>query len=405
MYTPSENILKKYADVLVKFALWGGSGVKKGENICLMIPESAKLMLDPLIISTLERGANPIVHYLPESFDRWEGVNRAFYENASIEQLKNMPKNYLLNRIKDSDHYLMMISHDDPKGLDGVDPKKIMARQEAIGFYKKARDEKENRNQFSWTMGLFGTEAMASEANMQLEEYWEQIITACYLQEDDPIARWKDTYKMITEIKNKLSALKIEYVHVTGKNIDLDVKVGKDRQWLGGGGRNIPSYEIFVSPDWRGTNGTIKFNQPLYLFGNLVSDIELKFKDGIVVESTATQGAELLKDMIAVENANKIGEFSLTDSRHSQITKFMAETLYDENVGGKFGNTHIALGSTYKDSFTGNIPDSTAQDWKERGFNESAIHTDIMSTEDRTVEATLSNGRKVIIYENGQFTV
>jgi aminopeptidase len=160
-----------------------------------------------------------------------------------------------------------------------------------------------------------------------------------------------------------------------------------------------------VSPDWRGTNGYISFNQPLYRFGSLITDIRLEFKDGIVVNATASQNENLLREMIAVEGANKIGEFSLTDSRLSKVTRFMAETLFDENVGGKYGNTHIALGSAYKDSYAGDIKSAPATLWEELGFNDSAIHTDIMSTTDRTVEATLKDGSKKIIYQDGKFTI
>jgi aminopeptidase len=83
----------------------------------------------------------------------------------------------------------------------------------------------------------------------------------------------------------------------------------------------------------------------------------------------------------------------------------MAESLYDENFGGSFGNTHIALGSAYKDTYTGKINKLTDQDWENLGFNNSAVHTDIISTEDRTVTATLKNGQKIIVYKSGQFQI
>ena len=67
---------------------------------------------------------------------------------------------------------------------------------------------------------------------------------------------------------------------------------------------------------------------------------------------SATENEALLKEVISIPNANKVGEFSLTDSRLSHITKLMGETLYDENVGGEFGNTHIALGSAYTECRT-----------------------------------------------------
>ena len=98
-----------------------------------------------------------------------------------------------------------------------------------------------------------------------------------------------------------------------------------------------------------------------------------------------------LKEMIAQENADKVGEFSLTDKRHSRITKFMATTLFDENIGGEFGNTHIALGNAYKDTFTGDISKVSDEEWNEMGYNSCPkVHTDIVSTTNRTVTAILA---------------
>ena len=405
MYLPSSDILKKYSDVLVKFALWSGKGVRKGETICLQIPESSRPILEPLVASTLEAGANPLIMLLPEGMDRWESVPRVFYEKGSLDQIRYMPTEYLISRVNVSDHFVCMLSSSKPKELEGIDSHLIMERQKAVGFYKNARFTKEEAGKLTWVLALFGTEPMALEANMTLEAYWQQIITACYLDEADPVAKWRETFAMIEEYKKKLTALQIESLHVTGEDIDLTVKVGAHRQWLGGSGRNIPSYEIYVSPDWRGTNGVISFNQPLYRFGAIIRDIILEFKDGIVVKATASENEQLLKDMIAVKDADKIGEYSLTDARFSKITHSMAETLYDENIGGKYGNTHIALGSSYKDSYTGSIPSVPETEWTAMGFNDSAIHTDIMSTTDRTVEATLKDGSKKIIYQNGQFTL
>src|SRR3990172_7231772 len=183
--------------------------------------------------------------------------------------------------------------------------------------------------------------------------------------------------------------MKIKTLHVKGENIDLKVGIGENRKWLGGSGRNIPSFELYISPDWRKTEGRVKFNQPLYRYGNLIKDIELEFKDGKIVSSKASENEHVLKEMIATENADKIGEFSLTDARMSRITKFMAETLFDENMGGEHGNTHIALGMAYKDSYPGDQAKVTKEQWTEMGYNDSSVHTDIINTEKKTVTATL----------------
>lgn len=397
MYKPNDQILKKYADVLIKYALWSGEGVKKGEVVFLQIPESAKAMLIPLQQAVLEAGAHPLIHYIPE------GISRAFLEHASPSQLTWQPTDYLLERVKTADHFVSMISTDNKFELKGVDSTKIMNSQNSLKFYMDARHQKENAGKLTWTLALFGTEAMAKEANLSLKHYWDEIIKACFLDLEDPISQWKEVATQIYETQTKLNSLPIEWLHVEGADIDLHVQIGKQRKWLGGSGRNIPSFELFITPDWRGTHGYISFNQPLYRYGNLITDIKLEFKNGMVTKASARQNEQLLLDMIKTPDADKLGEFSLTDKRLSRITHFMAETLFDENIGGEFGNMHVALGMGYKDSFTGNPAKVTEKQWKDMGFNDSAVHTDIITTEDRTVTATLENGTKKVIYKNGQF--
>ena len=185
--------------------------------------------------------------------------------------------------------------------------------------------------------------------------------------------------------------------------MDLWVTIGERRRWLGGRGRNIPSFELFTSPDWRGTEGWIRFNQPLYRYGNLVKGIRLEFADGRVSDACADQNERILTEMIATEGADRVGEFSLTDRRFSRISRFMAHTLYDENVGGPFGNTHIALGRSYQDAYAGDPADVAGQDWERLGFNDSSVHTDIVSTSDRVVTATLRDGGERVIYSDGEF--
>lgn len=399
MYKPSDEILKKYADVLIKFALRDGKGVQKGDVVMLQVPESAKPMLIPLQTAVLETGAYPMIHYIPE------GVSRSYFEQASEDQILWQPKEYLLERVKTVTHFVSLISTDDKFELKGIDSQKIMAANKSVKFYMDARHEKENAGKLTWTLALYGTQAMANEAKLSVEEYWKEIIQACFLDMPDPIAQWKEVFASIEQTQNWLNAMEIESLHIEGQDIDLQVKLGKNRKWLGGSGRNIPSFEAFITPDWRGTNGRISFNQPLYRYGNLITGIELEFKDGLVVSAKADTNEKLLTDMIAVEGANKIGEYSLTDKRLSRISHFMAETLFDENMGGPYGNTHLALGMGYKDSYVGDPSTLTEEQWEEMGFNDSAVHTDIISTTDRTVTARLPSGEKKIIYRDGMFTL
>ncbi|EKD66351.1 MAG: Thermophilic metalloprotease (M29) superfamily [uncultured bacterium (gcode 4)] len=399
MYIPNQEILKKYADVLIKFALWWGEWIKKWDVVYLQVPESAKHLLVELQKSVLEAGGNYIVNYLPE----W--TQRNFFEMADEDQLNFWPKNYMMELINTCDHFVRIESSWDKFELAGIDSKKLISRQKILKPYMDARNKKENDWKLTWTIGLYGTEAMVQDAWLTIEEYWEEIIKSCFLDEIDPIAKWKEVFSEIEAIRQKLNKLKIQKVKVTGTDVDLEVLIWEKRQWLGGSGRNIPSFEIFTSPDWRGTNGWIKFNQPLYRYGNKIEWIELEFKDWIIIKSKASSWENLLKEMLAAEWADKIWEFSLTDRRFSRITKFMWETLYDENVGWEFWNTHIAVGASYHEAFDWNMATQTPEDWENLGFNESAIHTDIMSTTNRTVEATLENWEKLIIYKDWEFRI
>ena len=150
----------------------------------------------------------------------------------------------------------------------------------------------------------------------------------------------------------------------------------------------------------------MSFNETLYHYGAPFKDITLRFENGNVTEASASTNQAVLEEMLATDRgARRLGEFSLTDGRHSRITRFMADTLYDENRGGEHGNFHVALGNAYKDSYTGDPSTLKAADWRRLGFNESAVHTDIVSTSRRQVTAHLSNGRTKLIYADGRFRV
>jgi aminopeptidase len=408
-YTPSKKVLENYAKVLVNFALGGGArvgggGIKKGDVVSVWAKEATKPLFEAVCKEIWKSGGHVISQYLPDNWER-RGSSKEFYDIASKEQLEFFPEKFYRGLIDQIDHQLAILGEADPTFMKGIDPKKIMSYGKTLRPYMEWRNEKENKGKFTWTLGLYGTPAMAKEAKMSEKEYWNQIIKACFLDKKDPIAEWKKVAQKIEEYRSKLNALKIDKVHVEGVDADLWIKIGEKRAWNGGTGRNIPSFEIFTSPDWRGTNGWIRFNQPLYRYGSLIEGIELAFKDGKVVKSKAKKNENVLKAMIATEGADKIGEYSLTDKRFSRITKFMAETLYDENVGGPHGNTHLALGNSYHDCYAGDPGKVSKEEWERLGYNSSSVHTDIISTAPRTVTAYLKNGETKVIYKNGQFTI
>lgn len=405
-YTPPQHFLDNYARVLIRFALNSGKGIKKGDVVYLVGSEATK----PLFLATRREiwkaGGHVIGNFLPANSDRYQS-DRDFFECAAPHQLDWTPHHYFSGLIAEMDHQVFILGDENPHALEGIDPKKIMRRGVATKPFMEMRTEKENRRKLTWTLCLYGTPAMAAEAGLSEQAYWKEIINACYLNEDDPVRAWKDAFKLIEQTRKKLNAItpKIDRLHVQADSIDLWITPGERRQWLGGSGRNIPSFELFLSPDRRGTEGHIAFDMPLYRYGNLIEGIELWFEDGRVVKSKATKNERVLKEMIATEGADRVGEFSLTDKRVSRIGKFMAETLYDENFGGRYGNTHIALGKSYHDSLDGDPSMLSKHEWEKLGFNDSSVHTDIISTSRRTVTASMKDGSERVIYKDGEFTL
>ena len=266
-------------------------------------------------------------------------------------------------------------------------------------------NKKEAAGKYTWTIAMYPTQAMADEAGLSLGDCWAQITKACFLDEDSPVQTWKNVFENINSIQSKLNNLHIDRLHLEAQDTDLWLKIGSDRLWLGGSGRNIPSFEIFTSPDYHFTEGHIYFDMPLYRYGHVIQDISLTFSKGVVTQAHASKGEPLLLEMLAVKGANKIGEFSLTDKRFSHIDHYMAETLYDENYGGKFGNTHLALGMSFQECYIHSNPPPARSSLTRLGFNHSSVHTDIIATTDRRVTAVMLDGHSQLIYEHGQFLI
>ncbi|GIW58792.1 MAG: aminopeptidase [Candidatus Dojkabacteria bacterium] len=398
MYTPQKDILEKYAKILINFALNDGNGIKPGDVVYLVVPYFSKPLALEIYRAILKSNGHVIMKFTDEDFEK------LFYQDANESQLNFFPRDFTKSLTDTIDHYVRLIGEEDPHYLEDVDPAKIMKKAQSNKPFRDWINKKEDEGKFTWTLGLYPTEGQAKEAGLSLKESWDQVIKACFLDYDDPISEWKSVMNKIEEAKNILNQMPINKLHIESEGTDLWITLGEKRAWNGGSGRNIPSFEIFTSPDWRGTEGTISFDQPLYRYGNLIEGIKLEFKNGRVSKASATKNEKVLLEMIKQKNADKVGEFSMTDKRFSRIDRFMAETLYDENFGGDYGNTHIALGMSYHDCYSGDKTKTSDEEWEELGYNDSVIHTDIISTKDRKITAYFKDGDKKVIFEDGVYT-
>ena len=400
MYTPSQEILEKYANVLVNFALRSGKWINPWDVVFIQIPECAKPFLIPLQTVILKSWWHPVIDYIPD----W--VNKNFYENASDDQLSFVAEAYQKWRIESATHKIRIIADSDLHELDGVDPSKIMKKAKSGRELRYLRDKKEREWKFSRVGCLYGTESMAKEAWLSLEEYRNQIINACFLDEVDPVKKRKEVNSEICRVKDKLNELKLEYVHVIGPDEDLKVKIWEDRLWVAARWCNIPSFEVFTSPDCRDVNGRMKCNQPLYRYWSLVEWIRLEFKDWKLIKAHADKNDDILQEMIKIEWMDHIWEFSLTDARISRITQFMAETLFDENVWWEYGNTHIALWLWFDECYAWDQSKLDDKEFKKSiWLNFSAEHVDVISTAPRKAIWILSSWEEILIYEDWKFMI
>ena len=292
----------------------------------------------------------------------------------------------------------------DLTSLKNTDPSRLAKAAVARKPLREILDAREQKGLFSWTLCNYPTPELAKRAGLSVKEYAAQIARACFLNEKDPVKKWQEVTSQMEEIAKWLSSLPVETFRVQSAHMDFEVLLGEKRRFVSGGGCNIPSFEIFTSPDWRGTRGVYFADLSSYRSGNYVKGIKLEFKNGRAVKATAQQGQNFVRKMLAMdEGACQIGEFSLTDRRFSKITKFMADILYDENFGGKYGNCHVAVGASYADTYSGNVSRLTPELKKKLGFNSSALHWDLINTEDKLVQARLKNGKIITVYEKGQF--
>ena len=288
--------------------------------------------------------------------------------------------------------------------LKDVDPKRIGEVAISRKFLRDITKKREEQNLFGWTLCTFPTEQLAKQANLSIDEYSKQIIKACFLDDKDPVRKWKEIYKNSMEIKKWINSLNIDTFRIESASMDLEIKLGDKRRFLGVSGHNIPSFEIFTSPDYRYTKGIYFSNLPSYRSGNYVENIRIEFKNGKAIKVSAKRGEEFVRKILNTdEGACRIGEFSLTDIRFSKINRFMADTLFDENHGGKYGNCHIAVGDSYTETYSADVSKLNEKEKENLGFNNSAIHWDLVNTENKKVTAKLRNGNIITIYENGVF--
>lgn len=399
VFTPKQ--LEKYADVLVWGMTTARSGkFKKGDVISVRYDLDAMDLAEYIQEKLLIAGLNPVMRPLlsPKmeinSLSLGNEKQLTFQTPGIVELCSNLNGSIYVHAPESLTH------------LKDVDPERIAKSIKSRKNLKDIMDARDEQGEFGWTLCTYPTKELAKHAGLGFDEYKEQIIKACYLNRPDPVGEWKKVFEKAKDIKKWLNGMPVDYYHVESQNCDLQITPGKDRRWIGISGHNIPSFELFISPDWRGTKGVYYANLPSFRLGNIVEGVRIEFAKGRAVKYSAQKGDAFFKKQLEMDKgAKQLGEFSLTDTRFSKIDRFMADTLFDENFGGKFGNCHVAVGSSYSDTYAGDITKLDKELKKELGFNDSSLHWDLVNTEDKVVTAVLEGGKKEVVYKKGRFCV
>ncbi len=357
---PIDLRTRKLAQLVVRYSVF----IKPGEKVIISGGSEAIPFLVEIYKEIILQKAHPIVKVgLPD-------ISDFFYKYANKEQIERFPDEWM-ETVKKADKYIGIVSDVNTKELTNCNSKKISSRQKivhSISDYVCNEKPKIYRCTIAYPVV-----ALAQEAEMSLTEYENFVYNAC-------LQNWKKLGEQIDRIKNVFE--KGKHVHLLGENVDLKFSVAGKNAVADKGEENMPGGEVFMAPVRESLNGWIKFEYPAIKLGKEVTDVELKFKDGKVIESHASKNEEFLKEMLVTDgNASYVGEFGI--GCNPKIKKFTKELLFDEKIGGTI---HLALGMAYKEN---------------GGGNHSAIHWDIVK--DMKKAKIILDGK--VVQENGKWKI
>jgi len=227
-----------------------------------------------------------------------------------------------------------------------------------------------------WATQVFG--------EPDVERLWDAVATATRLDEPDPVAAWHTHTERLKARANGLEAQGFDAIRFRGPGTDLTVGLLPSSRWMCATFEtetgiahipNIPTEEVFTTPDWRRTEGVVRSTLPLVAAGTRVTDLVLRFEVGKIVDVDATAGADIIREQVAVdEQAGYLGEIALVDgsSAVKRTGLVFCDTLFDENA-----TCHIAYGRGIPITL-GMEGETDPEDLLERGVNVSAVHTDLM---------------------------
>ncbi|NOT38836.1 MAG: aminopeptidase [Saprospiraceae bacterium] len=361
--------IKKYAELLGQYSLY----LKKGELVYLrsttlahdLVSEFAKVCVDLGVKLEVELDYADKEEYL--------------LANGPLELLEYIGK-HKIELIRDCDAYLVIRAPYTKSNLFNVDPSNERIRSSALQTFQDIYFKRLGDGSLKRSLCQFPTEYAADMANMTFLEYQKFIQNACFLNADEPSKYWKEISARQQHYVDYLNNVE-ELVY---ENNDWRIKCNvKNRIWINSDGKsNMPSGEVFTSPIEDSVEGTIFFNYPTMIFGEVVEGIRLTVEKGVITRYKANIGQEVLDKVFAIDGTRVFGEVAI--GTNTNITRATNNILFDEKIGG---TVHMAIGQSYLQC---------------GGKNKSSIHWDLITD--------MKSGGRIyadnkLIQENGEFLI
>ncbi len=408
-----KTIMRKYA----KLAVQKGVNLQKGQAAVIQASVSEHEFAEMVAEEAYRAGAKWVRMEWTD-----QAVTRLHYRHQTVTELCKVA-DWTVEKMKFTAKELPCMIHvasADPDGLKGINPgkmQKAMIAQSKV--FKPIQDEMENK--YQWTIVAVPSKAWAKKVfpgertSTAVEKLWEEILRAVRITENnDPVAEWDQHNRTLREKCEKLNALDLDYLHYQAPNgTDFKCWLIPGGKWHGGCDTlastgveynpNMPSEEVFTSPQRGRCEGTVVSTLPLSYQGTVIDKFSLDFKDGKAVAAHAEEHQELLEKMITMdEGAAMLGELALVpyDSPISNSGVLFYNTLFDENAA-----CHIAMGRGFNETIQG-FADMSKEELEEAGINDSMIHVDFMiGSQDLNITGYTRDGREVAIFREGNWAL
>ena len=365
--------LDRLADLIVSF----GANVQKGQILDVAAGFGKEELVRAITASAYRRGAKFVDVYYWDPY-----LKRARVQYAADEVLDFVPGWYGERALQLGEERGAAISLSgplEPHLFDDLDPERL-----GRDVFPRVKEWTTviNERTVNWCVAPCPTLKWAKlvhpdlELQVGLEKLWEQVVHICRLDEEQPEEAWKERNTQLKEAAERLTQRRFDALHLEGPGTDLTVGLLPTSRWIGGGEEtvdgiphmaNLPTEEVFTSPDPERVDGIVRATKPLYTQGRIVNGLSVRFEGGRAVQIDADSGAETLRTLVKQdEGGARLGEFALVDreGRIGPLDTVFYDTLLDENAA-----SHIALGSAY---------DAAAGEEDRERLNRSSIHVDFM---------------------------